>query len=402
MSFKDKIFIKNLRLEGMRVLVRVDFNVPLRNGVVENDKRLTAALPTIIHLQEQGAKTILVSHLGRPKGQVNDEMRLGPVAERLGKILYKEVKYCDEVVGEKAVQATKDLKNGEAILMENVRFHAEEEKNDEAFSKQLAELCDGIYVNDAFGTAHRAHASTAGVTKFVDTAACGFLLKMELDYLTKALTAPDHPFVGIIGGAKVSSKIGVIEAMLEKVDHLLLGGAMTFTFLKAKGLEVGKSLAEDDYVDLAKELMEKGAGKILLPQDVLVSDTFDFKNRSVGALNSVGIDAIPTDTFGLDIGEKTLARFKDVIGKARTVVWNGPMGVFEIEATAQGTLQLAHAIADVTDAGAMTIVGGGESVTAVEKAGLEMRVSHVSTGGGAALKFLEGKDLPGVAALSQA
>lgn len=402
MSFTDKVFIKDLDVEGKRVLVRVDFNVPLRDGQVENDKRLTAALPTLIYLQENGARTILVSHLGRPKGQVVEDLRMGPVAERLGKILYGEVKYVPSVVGERAQQASRELKNGEILLLDNVRFYAEEEQNDPEFSKKLADLCDGIYVNDAFGTAHRAHASTAGVTRYVDTAACGFLLKMELDHLTKALTAPEHPFVGVIGGAKVSSKIGVIEAMLEKVDHLLLGGAMTFTFLKAKGMEVGKSLCEDDYIELAGRLLEKGGDRIHLPGDVLVSPEFDLKARTVGAIKTVPVDAIPADCYGLDIGAETLAEFKGVIGQAKTVIWNGPMGVFEIDATAQGTLQLAHAIADVTDSGAMTIVGGGESVTAVEKAGLEMRVSHVSTGGGAALKFLEGKDLPGVAALTDA
>ncbi len=402
MGFVDKAFIKNLDVKGKRVLVRVDFNVPLREGKVENDKRLTAALPTIIHLQNAGARTVLLSHLGRPKGQVVESMRMGPVAKRLGEILHHDVRYCDDVAGEKALQATRDLKDGEILLLDNVRFFPEEEKNDPEFSRKLAALSDGIFVNDAFGTAHRAHASTAGVTRYVEKAACGFLLQMELEYLGRALQAPAHPFVGIIGGAKVSSKIGVIEAMLEKVDHLLLGGAMTFTFLKARGLEVGKSLCEDDFVELARSLMEKGAGKILLPKDVLVSPAFDPAARTVGPITTVAVDAIPADAYGLDIGAQTLAEFKSLIATAKTIVWNGPMGVFEVAATAQGTVQLAEAIANATDRGALTIVGGGESVTAVEKAGLEMRISHVSTGGGATLKFLEGKELPGVAALSQA
>ncbi len=394
-----KLFIEDLNVAGKRAIVRVDFNVPLKDGVVESDKRIRESLPSIQYLISKGARTILMSHLGRPKGKVVESMRMRPVASALGKLLGKEVKAVDACVGDKAKDAVSAMKDGDVLLLENLRFHAEEEANDNAFAKELASLAD-IYINDAFGTAHRAHASTEGITRHLSQCAAGYLMKKELDYLGKALQTPTRPFVAIIGGAKISGKIDVIESLLPRVDHLIIGGGMTYTFMKAQGLEIGNSLCENDKVGLAGELLKKGAGKIVLPSDFKITDVFDFEKRHVGKLQIVQANAIPIGMMGLDVGPASVADFTRIIGTAKTIVWNGPVGVFEIDSTAEGTYAIARALAEATERGAVTIVGGGDSTAAVEKAGLESKMSHVSTGGGASLEFLEGKILPGVAALA--
>ncbi|HNJ34452.1 MAG TPA: phosphoglycerate kinase, partial [Leptospiraceae bacterium] len=379
--------------------VRVDFNVPLKNGVVENDKRLRASVPTVQYLISNGARVILMSHLGRPKGKPVDSMRLGPVADAFGKLLGKPVKSIGTCVGDEAQAAASALKDGEVLLLENLRFHPEEEGNDPGFAKQLASLGD-VYVNDAFGTAHRAHASTEGITHHVKQSASGFLLQKELDYLGGAVNNPKRPFVAILGGSKVSGKIDVIEALLPKVDFLLIGGGMAYTFYKAQGLEIGTSLCEEDRIDMAKTLLAKAGTKLLLPVDCVISDAFDFDARKVGTLKTVAANGIPKGWSGLDAGPETISLFKDKVLSAGTVLWNGPLGVFEIAETAVGTFKIAEALAEATKKGAITIIGGGDSAAAIEKAGLEESVSHVSTGGGASLEFLEGKDLPGVSALT--
>jgi phosphoglycerate kinase len=394
-----KLFIEDIDVKGKRVITRVDFNVPLKAGKVENDKRLRESLPTIKFLAGKGAKTILMSHLGRPKG-VTEELRLAPVAKALSALLGKEVKTVSDCVGPEVEKAVSALKEGEILLLENLRFHAEEEANDPAFAKKLAALAD-IYVNDAFGTAHRAHASTEGICKHVKQCAAGYLMKKELDFLGAALEKPLRPFVSIIGGAKISGKIDVIETMLPKVDKLLIGGGMAYTFLKAQGIEIGKSLCENDKVDLAKSLLERGKGKIQLPVDFLVTDSFDFKGRKVGNVKFVEQNGIPKDMESVDIGPKSIKLFADIIKGAKTVVWNGPMGVFEIKECAKGTLGVAQALVDATAIGGVTIIGGGDSAAAIEEIGLADKVSHVSTGGGASLEFLEGKPLPGVLALTE-
>jgi phosphoglycerate kinase len=394
-----KLFIEDLDVAGKRVIVRVDFNVPLKDGVVENDKRLKESMPTIKYLVGKGAKVILMSHLGRPDGKCVPDMSLAPVANALSGLLGKEVKFATDCIGEPAKSAVASLKNGDVLLLENLRFHPEEEENDPAFCKALASLAD-VYVNDAFGSAHRAHASTEGITKFVPQAASGYLMKKELDYLGDALSNPKRPFVAVLGGSKVSSKIDVIQNLLPKVDKLILGGGMTYTFLKAQGLEIGKSIVENDKIDYAKSLLVQGKDKIVLPDDCVISDKFDFKARTVGELKTVPANAIPKDWQALDIGPASIAKFEKILAEAKTVVWNGPVGVFEIDATAKGTLAIAAALAKATANGATTIVGGGDSASAVKKAGVQSKVSHVSTGGGASLEYLEGKVLPGVAALT--
>jgi phosphoglycerate kinase len=380
--------------------VRVDFNVPLKDGVVESDKRLQASLPTIKYLRERGAKVILMSHLGRPDGKRVADMSLAPVATALGKLLGTRVQFASDCVGEPATSAANALKNGELLLLENLRFHPEEESNDAGFAQKLASLSDGIYVNDAFGTAHRAHASTEGVTRHVKQAASGYLMKKELDYLGSALGAPARPFVAIIGGSKVSSKIDVIKHLLPRVDHLLLGGGMTYTFLKAQGLEVGRSIVENDRVDFAKGLLAEAGGKLVLPEDFMVTDKLDFKARTVGATKVVAKNAIPSDWEAVDIGPNSVKQFEKLLLSAKTILWNGPVGVFEIDETAKGTMAVAEMLARATAAGATTVIGGGDSASAVKKAGVSNKVSHVSTGGGASLEYLEGKVLPGVEALS--
>ena len=399
MSTGKKLFVEDLDTAGKRVIMRVDFNVPLKDGKVESDKRLKESLPTIEYLRKKGAKVILMSHLGRPDGKRVPDMSLRPVADALSALLGAPVAFADDCVGPAAEKAVAALQPGGVLLLENLRFHAAEEENDPAFAKQLASLAD-VYVNDAFGSAHRAHASTEGITKFVPQAASGYLMKKELDYLGDALGNPKRPFVAIIGGSKVSGKIDVIKNLLPRVDKLLIGGGMTYTFLKAQGLEIGKSIVENDKLDLARSLLAEAGGKLVLGTDCVVTDKLDFKGRTVGAIKVVAKNAIPSDWEAVDIGPETVAAFTQTIIGAKTIVWNGPVGVFEIDATAKGTIAIAEALAKATAAGATTIIGGGDSASAVKKAGVANKVSHVSTGGGASLEYLEGKVLPGVAALT--
>jgi phosphoglycerate kinase len=399
MSTVNRLFVEDLQPQGKRVIVRVDFNVPLKDGVVESDKRLKESLPTIKYLRDKGAAVILMSHLGRPDGKRVPEMSLAPVGKALSALLGTEVKFASDCVGEPATTAVAALAPGQVLLLENLRFHAQEEDNDPAFARALAKLAD-LYVNDAFGTAHRAHASTAGITQHLPQAAAGYLMKKELDYLGQALGQPARPFVAIIGGSKISGKIDVIKNLLPRVDRLLLGGGMTYTFLKAQGLEVGKSIVENDKIDLARQLLADAGDKLVLPEDFVVTDKLDFKGRTVGATKIVGKTAIPAAWEAVDIGPASIARFETILLAARTIIWNGPVGVFEIDASAKGTMAVAGMLASATAAGATTIIGGGDSASAVKKAGLAGKVSHVSTGGGASLEYLEGKALPGVEALT--
>lgn len=395
-----KLFVEDLEVTGKTVICRVDFNVPLKDGLVDNDKRIRAALPTILHLVRSGAKVVLMSHLGRPKGNRVPEMSLAPVAAHLEGLLERPVKMATDCIGEAVQKDVASLKEGDVLLLENLRFHKEETDNDKDFAKALADLAD-VFVNDAFGTAHRAHASTEGITRYIAKAASGYLLKKEIDFLGDALQTPKAPFVAIIGGAKISGKIDVIEALLPKVDKLIIGGGMACTFLKAKGYEIGKSLCEDDKLPLAKALIERGGHKLVLPVDYLITDQLDFDGRTIGTEAIVAAGEIPHDKLAVDIGPVSARNFGDIVKAAKTVVWNGPMGVFEITQSARGTFSVADAMAEATKEGAITIVGGGDSASAVEKAGLADRISHVSTGGGASLEFLEGKPLPGVEALSE-
>ncbi|ORX24356.1 phosphoglycerate kinase [Thermoanaerobacterium sp. PSU-2] len=387
--------VRDIDVKGKRVLVRVDFNVPMDSEKnITDDTRIKAALPTIQYLLDNNAKVILVSHLGRPKGKFNMEYSMKPVAKRLSELLGKQVIVADDVIGEDAKAKANALKDGEVLLLENVRFHAEEEKNDPDFSKELASLAD-VFVNDAFGTAHRAHASTTGVASYLP-AVSGFLIEKELNFMGGALENPERPFVAILGGAKVSDKIGVITNLLDKVDSLLIGGGMAYTFIKAEGHEIGKSLLEEDKLELAKDLIEKAKQKgvkLLLPVDTVVSAEL----KSGVPYEVVDIDKMPNDKIGVDIGPKTIEEFSKVIKGAKTVVWNGPMGVFEIREFAKGTEAIAKAM---SECGGTTIIGGGDSAAAVEQLGYADKVSHISTGGGASLEFLEGKVLPGIAALN--
>ena len=395
-SFRKRT-VEGLDVRGRRVLVRVDFNVPIVDGEVADDTRIVAALPTIRHLVQGGARVILMSHLGRPKGGPAPKYSLKPVARRLEQVLGRPVAFVADCVGPEAEAAARGLRDGQVLLLENLRFHAEEEANDPAFAQALAKLGE-VYVNDAFGTAHRAHASTEGITHFLRPAVAGFLMKQELEYLGGVLEHPARPFVAILGGAKISGKIDVIEALLGRVDRLLIGGAMTFTFLKAQGVPVGRSLVEDDRVEMARGLLERaraGGVELDLPVDMIASRAPD--GSTPGRV--CGNAAIAADEMGVDIGPDTLKHYTARLADARTVLWNGPMGIFEVEAFAQGTLGIARACADATARGAITVVGGGDSAAAVQAAGLSERFSHVSTGGGASLEFLGGKVLPGVAAL---
>lgn len=397
----NKLTIDKVELKGKRVLVRVDFNVPLDENLnITDDIRITESLPTIKKIVAEGGKAILMSHLGRPKGGPNPKYSLKPTAKRLGELLGKEVKLAPDCIGAETKAMVDAMKNGDVLILENVRFHAEEEKNDPEFAKQLAELGD-VYINDAFGSAHRAHASTEGVTKFIKTSAAGYLMQKELDYLGGAITNPKRPYVAILGGAKISGKIDVINNLLGKVDTLIVGGGMAYTFYKAEGKEIGTSLLEAEKIDLAKEVLanaKKSGIKFLLPKDVVVAS--EFNNDSPSTV--VSVDAIPADKMGLDIGPETVKLFSAELANAKTIVWNGPMGVFEMDNFAKGTNAIAQALVDATAKGAITVIGGGDSAAAITKAGLKDKVSHVSTGGGASLEFLEGKALPGVVALNDA
>lgn len=400
MSKKSLASLSAAEISGKRALVRVDFNVPVDDqGSITDDTRIRAALPTIQDLTKKGAKVILASHFGRPKG-VDDKLRLTPVAKRLSELLGQEVVKTDDCIGDDVATKVGALQNGQVLLLENVRFYKEEEKNHPEFAKKLAANAD-FYVNDAFGTAHRAHASTEGVTKFLSPSVAGYLVEKELQYLQSAIEEPKRPLAAIIGGSKVSSKIGVIETLLEKCDKLIIGGGMIFTFYKARGLSVGKSLVEEDKLELAKALEAKAKERgvaLLLPTDIVAADKFAPDANAT----TVSIDNIPADGMGLDIGPDSLKVFQAALADCKTVIWNGPMGVFEFEKFAAGTEVIAHTLAEIGRTGTTTIIGGGDSVAAVEKVGLANQMSHISTGGGASLELLEGKVLPGIAALDEA
>ncbi|MCC5646994.1 phosphoglycerate kinase [Nostoc sp. CHAB 5824] len=400
MSKKSLASLSSADISGKRALVRVDFNVPVDDqGNITDDTRIRAALPTIQDLTQKGAKVILASHFGRPKG-VDDKLRLTPVAKRLSELLGQEVIKTDDSIGDDVAAKVGALQNGQVLLLENVRFYKEEEKNDPEFAKKLAANAD-FYVNDAFGTAHRAHASTEGVTKFLSPSVAGYLVEKELQYLQNAIENPQRPLAAIIGGSKVSSKIGVIETLLEKCDKLIIGGGMIFTFYKARGLNVGKSLVEEDKLELAKSLEAKAKERgvaLLLPTDVVLADNFAPDANS----QTVSIENIPDGWMGLDIGPDSVKVFQEALADTKTVIWNGPMGVFEFDKFAVGTEAIAHTLAEIGKTGTTTIIGGGDSVAAVEKVGLADQMSHISTGGGASLELLEGKVLPGIAALDDA
>ena len=395
-----KLTVEDLSVKGKRVLMRVDFNVPLEGGKVADDKRIRAALPTIQYILGKGGRLILMSHLGRPKGERKPEMSLRPCVSVLSDLLGKKVAFADDCIGKTVEDAVQKLGDGDVLMLENLRYYKEETENDDAFAAKLALLGD-VYVNDAFGTAHRAHASTEGVTHYMDQCAAGYLLMKEIAYIGDLIENPKRPFIAILGGAKISGKIGVISNLLPKVDKVIIGGGMAYTFFKAMGMEIGNSLLEQDKIELAKDILEKGGDKIVLPIDCIITDKLDFDARRVGELKEVDAGAIPVGWIGVDIGSKSVEQFSDVLKDAKTVVWNGPMGVFEIETTSRGTFAMAHVLADATANGAATVIGGGDSASAVVKAGVEKKVSHISTGGGASLEFLEGKVLPGVAALTE-
>lgn len=401
MSKKTVADLSGSDLAGKKVLVRADLNVPLDDsGTITDDTRIRAALPTVQDLIKKGAKVIMCSHLGRPKGKVNESLRLTPVATRLSELLGQSVTMCNDCIGDAVAAQVNALENGQVALLENLRFHAGEEANDSDFTQKLASLAD-VYVNDAFGTAHRAHASTEGVTHYLKPSVAGYLIEKELQYLQNAIENPKKPLAAIIGGSKVSSKIGVIETLLEKVDKLLIGGGMIFTFYKARGLNVGKSLVEEDKLELAKSLEVKAQQRnvaLLLPTDVVIADNFAPDANS----QTVGIESIPDGWMGLDIGPDSVKVFQEALADCKSIIWNGPMGVFEFDKFAQGTEAIAHTMAGLTEGGTTTIIGGGDSVAAVEKVGVAEKMSHISTGGGASLELLEGKILPGIAALDDA
>jgi phosphoglycerate kinase len=395
----NKLSIRDLDLSARRVFVRVDFNVPLADGKVTDDTRISETLPTLRLAISRGARLVLCSHLGRPKGKPDPQYSLKPVAARLAELLGAPVDFAGDCVGRDAEAKSRALENGGVLLLENVRYHAEEEKNDEAFSKQLAALCDGLFVSDAFGSAHRAHASVVGITRFVRQAAAGLLMEKELTYLGKALSDPERPFVAVLGGAKVSDKIEVIQNLMRIADAMLVGGAMSYTFLKAEGMPVGKSLVEDDKLELARSLRSEARSRgfpLLLPVDHVLGE--ELKAGTPTRVTSVS--STPDGWMGLDIGPKTIATYRQKLSAAKAIVWNGPMGVFEMPAFAKGTVEIAQAVAAATGAGATSIVGGGDSVAAVHQVGVADKISHISTGGGASLEFLAGRKLPGVEALT--
>ncbi len=395
----NKLTIHDLDLKGKRVFIRVDFNVPLKDGVVTDDTRIRETLPTLRLAIQKGGRLVLASHLGRPKGGPESKYSLKPAAKKLEELLERPVTFASDCVGAETEAQCKALRDGDVLLLENVRFHPEEEKNGEAFSKQLAALCDSVFVCDAFGSAHRAHASVVGITRFVKQSAAGLLMEKELAYLGKAVTNPARPFVAILGGAKVSDKIEVVENLMRIADAMLIGGGMAYTFLKAQGLPIGKSLVEEDKLELARKILasakQKGF-KFLLPADHVIAPEF----KADAPASTVNVSATPADQMGLDIGPQTVSEYAAEISKAKTIVWNGPMGVFEMPAFAKGTLEVAKAVAAATTAGATSIVGGGDSVAAVHQSGVSAKISHISTGGGASLEFLGGRILPGVEALS--
>jgi phosphoglycerate kinase len=394
----NKLSIRDLDMTGRRVFIRVDFNVPIADRKVTDDTRIRETLPTLRLALDRGARLVLASHLGRPKGKPDPNYSLAPVGVRLAELLGRAVGFAADCVGPDTEAETKALRDGGVLLLENLRFHAEEEANDENFSRQLAAMCDGIYVCDAFGSAHRAHASVVGITKFVQQAAAGLLMEKELTYLGKAMSDPDRPFVAVLGGAKVSDKIEVVQNMMERADTMLIGGAMAYTFLKSRGIAVGKSLVEDDKLALANGLLEQTRGfrfNLRLPLDHVIARSPDAAETKV-----VEVENTPPDWMGLDIGPRTITLFRAEIAQARTIIWNGPLGMFEKPAFAHGTLEIARAVADATTAGATSIIGGGDSVAAVHQAGVADKISHISTGGGASLEFLAGRRLPGVEALT--
>lgn len=399
----NKKSVDDINVAGKKVLVRCDFNVPLKDGQITDENRLVAALPTIKKLISDGGKVILCSHLGKPKGEPKPELSLAPVAVRLSELLGQEVKFAadDNVVGDNAKAAVAAMKDGEVVLLQNTRYRAEETKNGEAFSKDLASLCD-VFVNDAFGTAHRAHCSNVGVTEYVDTAVVGYLMQKEIDFLGNAVNNPERPMVAILGGAKVADKLKVIDNLLEKCDTLIIGGGMAYTFLKAQGLEVGKSLVDDEKIDYCKEMMakaEKLGKNLYLPIDTTVADGFPNPIDAEIEVSVVAADAIPADKEGLDIGPATCEKFAEAVKTAKTVVWNGPMGVFEMKPFAKGTLEVCTAISELP--GATTVIGGGDSAAAAIQLGFAEKFSHISTGGGASLEYMEGKELPGIAVISE-